>query len=260
MLSPRARILAACAAPVVALFAVAASAPLPYSVAYPGPTADVLGSDAGRPVITVSGVKTRTTSGRLRATTITATGPDATVRLNTVLSAWFDGDRAVMPRDSVYPVGDTSREIERHNLQEMAQSQDDATSAALRYLRLSPKDVHVRLRLADVGGPSAGLLFALGIVDKIAGDGRGGDLTGGRTIAGTGTVTARGEVGEVGGVSLKTQAARRDGATVFLVPKGECADAKDDLPKGLRLVPVSTLSGAVDALRALGSGGRVPHC
>jgi PDZ domain-containing protein len=62
-------------------------------------------------------------------------------------------------------------------------------------------------------------------------------------------------------VALKTQAAKRDGATVFLVPKEECADAKAELPKGLRLIPVTSLKGAVSALTALESGkGSVPAC
>ncbi|GAA3232625.1 hypothetical protein GCM10020256_48080 [Streptomyces thermocoprophilus] len=143
----------------------------------------------------------------------------------------------------------------------MEESQSRATSAALGYLRLSEKDVKVDLTLEDVGGPSAGLLFSLGIIDKLDGDGSGGDLTGGRVIAGTGTISPDGNVGAVGGVALKTQAARRDGATVFLVPKAECDDAKAELPKGLRLVPVTTLKGAVDALVALAKGkGTVPSC
>ncbi|MFD8026282.1 hypothetical protein ACFV6G_38435, partial [Streptomyces lavendulae] len=72
---------------------------------------------------------------------------------------------------------------------------------------------------------------------------------------------ARGGGGRgLGGVGLKTQAARRDGATVFLVPKAECSDAKAELPQGLRLIPVTSLSGAVDSLRALQRGGEVPAC
>ncbi|MEU1668845.1 S16 family serine protease [Streptomyces sparsogenes] len=258
--SPRARILALCSAPVLALLAVAAFAPLPFSVAQPGSTVNVLGSHQGGPVISISKAKPRKTTGQLRMVTIVATGPDATIRLKDVVGGWFDTDRAVMPRDSVYPVGDTTKEIEAHNVKEMRESQNSATSAALGYLHRSPREVRVKLSLADVGGPSAGLLFSLGIVDKVDGDGRGGDLTGGRTIAGTGTITADGKVGAVGGVPLKTQAARRDGATVFLVPKGECSDAKAELPKGLRLIPVTTLKGAVKALVALKSGGTVPHC
>ncbi|MFG2196296.1 PDZ domain-containing protein [Streptomyces sp. NPDC048639] len=258
--SRRTRVLALCAVPVVALFAVACLAPLPFSIAQPGMTADVLGSHDGRSVISVSGAETRRTSGQLRMTTIAATGPDADVRFADVADGWFSTDRAVLPREAVYPVGDTTKEIERYNAGEFRKSQSTATSAALRLLHRSPDDVKVTLRLADVGGPSAGLLFSLGIVDKLDGDGSGGDLTGGRSIAGTGTISPDGKVGAVGGVPLKTQAAKRDGASIFLVPKAECADAKAELPDGLRLVPVTTLDGAVDALKALNNGGRVPRC
>ncbi|MFE7442230.1 S16 family serine protease [Streptomyces chartreusis] len=257
----RPRAIALCALPVVALLATAAFAPLPFSLTQPGLTADVLGENRGEQVITISGAPTRDTTGELRMTTIEATSPDTDVSLGDVVDAWFSTDKAVMPRDSVYPSGRSTREIEQFNTEQMRESQGDATEAALNYLDLNDKDVKVTLKLADVGGPSAGLLFSLGIVDKLNGDGTGGDLTGGRTIAGTGTIDPAGKVGAVGGVSLKTQAASRDGATVFLVPKAECGDAKAELPKGLRLVPVTTLKGAVNALTALESGkGSVPSC
>ncbi|MFI9645879.1 S16 family serine protease [Streptomyces sp. NPDC052040] len=257
----RPKAVALCALPVVALLATALLAPLPFSVAQPGLTANVLGENKGTPVITISGAPTRTTSGQLRMTTIEATGPDAQVSFGDVLDGWFRTDRAVMPRDAVYPSGNSVQQIEQHNAQQMQQSQDEAGRAALRYLRVSEKDVKVTLKLADVGGPSAGLLFTLGIIDKLDGNGAGGDLTGGRTVAGTGTIDASGTVGPVGGVGLKVQAARRDGATVFLVPKAECADARAELPKGLRLVSVTTLSGAVQALVHLEkNSGPVPGC
>ena len=257
----RPRAIALCALPVVALLATAAFAPLPFSLTQPGLTADVLGENRGEQVITISGAPTRDTTGELRMTTIEATSPDTDVSLGDVVDAWFSTDKAVMPRDSVYPSGRSTREIEQFNTEQMRESQGDATEAALNYLDLNDKDVKVTLKLADVGGPSAGLLFSLGIIDKLDGDGAGGDLTGGRTIAGTGTIDPAGKVGAVGGVSLKTQAASRDGATVFLVPKAECGDAKAELPKGLRLVPVTTLKGAVNALTALESGkGSVPSC
>ncbi|MBP5939320.1 S16 family serine protease [Streptomyces acidiscabies] len=252
---------AVCGVPLVALLGVAVFAPLPFAIAQPGMTADVLGENKGEAVITVSGAPVRKTSGELRMTTIVATGPDTDVSLSDVLDGWFRTDSAVMPRDSVYPSGDSVKEIERHNTQQMEQSQDAATEAALKFLGRSSKDVKVDLKLSDVGGPSAGLLFTLGIIDKLDGDGNGGDLTGGRVIAGTGTIDADGSVGAVGGVSLKTQAARRDGATVFLVPKAECSDAKAELPSGLRLVPVTDLKGAVGSLKALETGkGNVPSC
>jgi PDZ domain-containing protein len=257
----RPQALALCAVPFVALVATAGLAPLPFSVAQPGMTADVLGENKGTPVITISGAATRATDGQLRMTTIVATSPDVHVSLGDVIDGWFRSDRAVMPRDAVYPSGESTKEIQRHNTEQMKKSQDAATEAALTYLGRADEDIKVSLKLADVGGPSAGLLFSLGIIDKLEGDGSGGDLTGGRTVAGTGTIEADGTVGAVGGVELKTQAARRDGATVFLVPKDECSEAKAELPKGLRLIPVTTLKGAVDSLVALESGkGSVPAC
>ncbi|MGQ5226016.1 S16 family serine protease [Streptomyces sp. yara] len=257
----RPQALAVCAAPAVALLATAVLAPLPFSVAQPGLTADVLGENKGRQVITISGAPVRETTGQLRMTTIEATSPDTRVSLPQVIDSWFSTDEAVMPRDAVYPSGDDVQEIEQFNRKQMKESQDEATRAALRYLGRENQGIDVTLKLADVGGPSAGLLFSLGIVDKLDGDGSGGDLTGGRVVAGTGTIDAEGRVGAVGGVPLKTQAAKRDGATVFLVPRDECAEAKAELPQGLRLVPVTTLEGAVDALAALEKGtGEVPAC
>ncbi|MET8436334.1 S16 family serine protease [Streptomyces sp900116325] len=256
----RPRTLALCALPVLALFGVAAFAPLPFTLAQPGTTANVLGDVRGTPVISIDGTPTRSTSGQLRMTTIIATGPNADVGLGDVIDSWFRTDRAVLPRDSVYPTGGSEKEIEKHNLQDMKTSQNSAVDAALTYLGKPPGSVDVTLRLANVGGPSAGLFFALGIVDKLDGNGSGGDLTGGRTIAGTGTIEANGEVGAVGGVSLKTQAARRDGATVFLVPKAECKEAGAELPKGLKLIPITTLKSAVSSLQALEQGHKVPSC
>lgn len=255
----RPRALALGAVPLVALLAAVGWAPLPYSVARPGQTTDVLGAHGGGEVISVSGTPVRRTSGQLRMVAIQATGPHVDVRLGEVVDGWFRTDRAVMPKDAVFPSGKTDAEVAQHNTAEMKSSQRAATTAALGFLRRDPDRVKVRLRLDDVGGPSAGLMFSLGIVDKLAGDGSGGDLTGGRTIAGTGTIDADGTVGAVGGAALKTQAAKRDGASVFLVPKAECGQVQP-APDGLRLVPVTTLESAVQALRALAKGGAAPSC
>ena len=258
-MSSRARILSVCSAFVVALFAVAALAPLPVTIAVPGLTANVLGSNNGQPVITITGTKTRSTRGQLRLVTIAATEPNASLHLTDAIEAWFRTDEAVMPRTAVYPSG-SLQQISRQNQAEMKQSQAAATAAALGHLRMSPSQVKVTLKLADVGGPSAGLMFTLGIIDSINGNGKGGDLTGGRRIAGTGTISADGTVGAVGGVQLKEQAARRDGATVFLVPQAECLDAKALTLKGLQVIPVASLDGALTTLSALNSGGKVPAC
>lgn len=114
----------------------------------------------------------------------------------------------------------------------------------------------IDINLSGIGGPSAGLMFALGILDKIG----PGNLTGGRFIAGTGTMAPSGQVGPIGGIPLKMKAAKRDGATVFLAPKDNCAEAKSTVPDGLKLIKVSTLSGAVKALQALRQGKPTPAC
>ncbi|MCD0485107.1 S16 family serine protease [Streptacidiphilus sp. ASG 303] len=258
--SPRVRALALCALLLAALYAVAALAPLPYTIMQPGITADTLGRYRGKQVITITGAPVRSTSGQLRMTTIAATAPGEEISLTDALAAWPDPARAVVPSEAVYPSGRSTEEVEKQNTADMRQSQDAATAVALRHLHLAPGRVKVSLDLADVGGPSAGLLFTLGIIDRLDGDGHGGDLTGGRVVAGTGTIDEAGRVGPVGGVALKTRAAARDGATVFLVPRAECSDAKVDTPKGLRLVPVDTLDGALKALAALRNGGPVPSC
>ncbi|MDT0267870.1 S16 family serine protease [Streptomyces sp. DSM 44915] len=252
-------VLAGCGAAFAALLGVTALAPLPFVVTEPGMTADVLGEHADEPVIRISGAETRPVSGELRMTTINATSPGETVRLADVLGGYLAGDRAVLPSESVYPVGESPEEITEHNETQMRRSQDAATAAALGFLDRADEGIEVSLELSDVGGPSAGLLFALGVVALLdAGD----ELTGGAVVAGTGTIDADGTVGAVGGVALKTHAARQDGATVFLVPRDECPAAEGNAPDGLRLVPVDDLAGAVTALRALAAGddGAVPGC
>ncbi|MBM9508819.1 S16 family serine protease [Actinacidiphila acididurans] len=259
-LSRRTTVLTVCAAVLVALLAVAAFAPLPVSIVMPGPTADVLGSSKGTQVITITGTPVRATTGQLRMLTVSATAPNASVHFSDVWRAWWNKDQAAMPRDSVYPSGGSVQQITKVNQKEMTQSQENATAAALQHLGLSPSQVKVKLQLADVGGPSAGLLFTLGIIDKVDGNGHGGDLTGGRVVAGTGTIDPSGKVGAVGGVPLKEVSAKRDGATVFLVPRAECSDAKAQLPSGLKLIPVQTLDGALSALNDLNAGKPTPAC
>jgi len=115
----------------------------------------------------------------------------------------------------------------------------------------------VSISVGDIGGPSAGLMFALGIIDKLTKD----NLTGGKFIAGTGEIEASGKVDAIGGIQQKMVGARNAGATVFLTPASNCADTKGAVPAGLRLVKVSTLNQAVTYLHALKTGsGSVPSC
>jgi PDZ domain-containing protein len=102
----------------------------------------------------------------------------------------------------------------------------------------------VSIRLDDVGGPSAGMMFALGIIDKLT----PGDLTSGHHFAGTGTITASGTVGPIGGIRQKLYGAQRAGAQYFLAPAGNCAEVAGHIPDGLHVFKVSSLSDALKVL------------
>ena len=114
----------------------------------------------------------------------------------------------------------------------------------------------IKINVGDIGGPSAGMMFSLGIIDKLTHD----NLTGGKFIAGTGEISPDGTVSPIGGIQQKMAGARAAGATVFLAPAANCPDTARAVPAGLRVVKVSTLNGAVHDLDALKAGGNVPSC
>ncbi len=119
----------------------------------------------------------------------------------------------------------------------------------LKYAFTFPFDVEISLE--KVGGPSAGLMFSLGIIDTVT----PGDLTGGKHVAGTGTITPDGVVGPIGGIAQKMQGARAAGATLFLAPAANCGDVVGHVPDGLQAVKVESLAEARRAVELAGSGG-----
>jgi Lon-like protease len=121
---------------------------------------------------------------------------------------------------------------------------------------IEPRDGDITISLGDIGGPSAGLMFALAVVDKLT----PGEITGGRFVAGTGTITQEGAVGPIGGIPFKMAAARAAGATVFMVPADNCTEAASTAPDGLQLVRVATLADAISGLDALRAGQPVTSC
>jgi PDZ domain-containing protein len=114
----------------------------------------------------------------------------------------------------------------------------------------------INFNLANIGGPSAGLVFSLAVIDKLT----TGDLSGDRFVAGTGTINSDGKVGSIGGITHKILAAHEAGATVFLVPADNCDEAKSAHQDGIDLVKVNKLGDAVDGLKALSAGGEASRC
>jgi len=316
--------------------------PVPYVALGPGPTYDTLGTDeAGKKIIGIDGRAERRTSGHLNLTTVSVR---ERLDLLAAFRGWVDPRISVVPREEIYPPGQSVQDVDKASTEQFAESQSSAEFVALGELgypqqvviqavpdkspsagKLAPKDVlvavagrpvrgygdvsgvltgrqpgatvavgylrdgkrgtarvvtgkasdrkgaalgivltlqrkvpfTVKIGLSEnIGGPSAGLMFALGILAKLGAD----DLTGGRFIAGTGTIDFSGKVGPIGGIQLKMISAREHGATVFLVPKGNCSDALQRPPAGLALVKVETLHGALDALQAVRAGRSAPTC
>lgn len=334
------------------LVAVAALLPVPYVVFRPGPLTDVLGEGDDGPIIQVEGAPAFDTTGALELTTVGVTPAGARVDLLTAMMAWVDPDRAVVPRDIVYPGDPSTEEARERNAAVFSSSQELATVAALRYLGFdvpleadqvvvrevleggaadgtleagdqivrvageqvsTPSDVVESVRAVepgdvlemdvvrgaetltldvptaesevtqgeaavgvivgvawdlpvdvaidvpgDIGGSSAGLVFALGVVDTMTEE----SLLDDRVVAGTGEISPDGTVGAISGVQQKIAGARGEGATLFLAPSANCASVVGADPGDMLVVPVDTLDEAVDVLEQVDAGdvAGLPTC
>ena len=109
---------------------------------------------------------------------------------------------------------------------------------------VQPFPFEIAIESSEVGGPSAGLMWALGLYDLLT----PGDLTRGRTIAGTGSIDLEGNVGPIGGVTDKVIAAQSVDADILLVPQGNMEELRGVDTGDVRLIPVSTLDEALAAL------------
>jgi PDZ domain-containing protein len=343
-MSRRSVTLLVAAAGVLIALVVAVVAPVPYVALTPGPTLNTLSSLSGKPLIQVKGHRIYPTTGNLNMVTVSFFGgPGTHFNIFAALRSWLSPHDAVVPSSEIFTPGDTPQQVAQVDTEEMANSQQTATAAALCQLKigfktidtvqatikgmpaasvLRPGDVitavdgtpvncradagtlikerkpgapvqltilrhgriiPVRLTAVDVqgepeigvylvesfafpfsvtisvgniGGPSAGLMFALGLIDRITPD----NLTGGRFIAGTGEIEANGTVEPIGGIQQKMAGARAAGATIFLTPAANCPDTAGAVPAGMRLIEVSSLAGAIAALDALKAGRPVPSC
>ncbi|MEU6861246.1 S16 family serine protease [Glycomyces sp. NPDC046736] len=295
-----------------------------YVVFSPGPTEDVLGSGeldgVEHQIITAD--TEYDSEGQLRLTTVRVR---QSITLAEALRFWMSDDYAIIPRDLVYPPGESEEDIAEEQQADWVESQSNAEQAALGYLgepavievvadsgglvagdvltavdgtpvtsltdlenyadsettvtvtragaavevpgvvlgqadlsstHEDPYGIEIDTEALDIGGPSAGLIFALGIVDRVT----EGDLTDGRIIAGTGEIDPQGNVGGIGGIQQKIAASAEAGAEVFLSPASNCSDAVTVAPDDMTIVRVETLADAVTALESLAAGGEVITC
>ena len=321
--------------------------PVPYVRLAPGPVFNTIGQVQSTDLISISGTETYPTTGELNMTTVSELGsPSEGINVFVALRAWLDPNEKVIPREAIFPEGQTADQVNQQNAEAFATSQSAAISAAMNYLKKpvhadvvvssitvgapaldklragdvvtavngtavkTPKEVvdivrskpigtsivftvvrggdettvsvttapkpgdpkipfvgisldilytadfGINFGLQNVGGPSAGTMFTLGIIDKLT----PGSLTGGKVIAGTGTIDPLGNVGPIGGIPQKMRGAKRDGAVLFLAPVTNCADAMKAIPDGLTVTPISTVAEAVQRIEDFNAGKPLPSC
>lgn len=254
----------------VAVAILALMLPSAYVIEEPGPTQDVLSDINGLKIIDIENSETKKSeikdskkTGKLLLVTVGTSGvPGYETTTFNAIKAWLNPERTLDPREAIVPIGQTEDQYEKESNEEMTSSQDSAIKAAkieAKKLGLSTTNKKISLHIEDIGGPSAGMIYSLGILNKI----NKYDITGGKTIAGTGTIDEKGNVGAIGGIQLKMLGARRDGATWFLAPESNCDEVEGHIPSGLRVVKVATLDDAWKALEAIRSGKNVknlPSC
>lgn len=165
--------------------------------------------------------------------------------------------------DAIEPGATVSLGITRGGTAQTVQvvTTDDGNGRALIGVLLDPTfdfPVQVSIQIENIGGPSAGTMFALGIIDMLTPQ----DEAAGKVIAGTGTMDLTGTVGPIGGIRQKMAGAERDGATWFLAPADNCSEVVGHVPDGLHVVKISTLHGARLAVEAIGAGkgDTLPTC
>jgi len=224
----------------------------------PGPTYNLLGSALHLPADLQTASRD---PGALLATTVYVTNPAARIYAPQLLVAWANGQMAVYPRNVIYPKNVTAKQTVAAGKAEMTTSEADAISAAANFIQAGAVNsqelasklriAHITFSLQETGGPSAGLGFALTLIDRVVAP----TLIGHRTVAATGTINALGVVGPIGGIDQKLGGAAKAGATLFLLPRENCADITR-IPHGLQLAPVSSLGEAVHVL----SGAISTHC
>lgn len=130
---------------------------------------------------------------------------------------------------------------------------DDGFGGSLLGIFLNPDfdmPFDIDIEVEKVGGPSAGTMFALGIIDLLT----PGPIAGEAVVAGTGTIGLNGRVGPIGGIRQKMHGALRDGAQYFLAPGQNCDQVRGNIPRGLTVLRVDTLTDAFQAVEAIGTG------
>jgi len=203
-------------------------------------------------MLKVSSPKTYPVDGQMFLLSIWVTNPETLVLGFEVLRCWAKPTCVVTPRSIIYPKATDDKVELAEGAKEMKQSQSSAIVATKKlFAKKYPKinlagltDASLKVSLKNTGGPSGGLIFALGLVELLSPD----DLLNGRKIAATGTISAAGRVGAIGGVQEKIVAARAAGVELLFISRQNCDEISGEVD-GLKVIAVSTLEEAYLALK-----------
>jgi PDZ domain-containing protein len=201
----------------------------------------------------ISGVKTYPVDGQMFLLSIYVTNPETVILGYQVLQCWAKATCVVTPRSVVYPKQTDDDNELAIGKKEMQKSQSSALVATKKLLAKRNPDINLskltdnslNVDLKDTGGPSGGLIFALGLTELLSPE----NLLQGRKIAATGTISTAGAVGSIGGVQEKIVAAREAGVELLFISRENCDDLPD-VVKGVRVIAVSTLEEAITALKS----------
>jgi PDZ domain-containing protein len=203
-------------------------------------------------MLKVSSPKTYPVDGQMFLLSIWVTNPQTLVLGFEVLGCWAKPTCVVTPRSVIYPK-ETDDKVElAEGAKEMKQSQSSAIVATKKlFAKKYPEinlagltDASLKVSLKNTGGPSGGLIFALGLVELLSPD----NLLSGRKIAATGTISAAGKVGAIGGVQEKIVAARAAGVELLFISRQNCDEISGEVD-GLKVIAISTLEEAYLALK-----------
>lgn len=190
--------------------------------------------------------------GQMFLLSIWVSNPDAKVLGAEIVQCWVRSDCTVIPRSVVYKKGTNTKTEIAKSTAEMKVSQNSAITASKEILRKRFPTVDISqidsrafdVSLKNTGGPSGGLIFALGLTELVTPE----NLLQGRKIAATGTITETGKIGPIGGITEKIIAAKKVGATILFASRDNCDDLPTDV-SGISVVAVSTLEEALTHLQ-----------
>ena len=199
----------------------------------------------------VSPVTTYPVDGQMYLLSIWVTNPESEILGYQVLRCWAQNDCVVVPRSVVYQRETDDKTEIATGKKEMAKSQSTAFLAAKKLLAQYHPDINlnqmtdasIKISLKNTGGPSGGLIFALGLTELLTPE----NILQGRKIAATGTISAQGKVGPIGGVEEKITAARKTGTEIIFISRENCDEVPEKVD-GVQVIAVSTLEEAYKVL------------